>query len=55
MEMLSRASLQSNCIYLCYNALAVFLYVGRSASPDLLRALFTTHDLNQVDLNRGED
>lgn len=53
--MLQRQSLHPNQIYLCYNAVSVFLFVGQQADPSLLHQLFAVHSPQQIDFNRGED
>lgn len=40
---------------MCFNALCVYLYVGRSCDPNFLLQLFETNDLRQIDFNKGED
>ena len=33
LEVLERASIRSDGLYLCYNALAVYLFVGKQCDP----------------------
>lgn len=53
--MLSRQSFQQNGIYLCFNSLFVYLFIGSKADPELLRQMFGAQDSMQVNYALGED
>jgi hypothetical protein len=48
-------SLSSHEIYLCYNALNVYIFVGRQCDPSYLAEVFEVDDLRQININRSEE
>lgn len=55
MEALDRSLLGRNQLLLCFNGLAVYIYVGRTCDPWFLNELFKVQDFAQVDRHTGED
>eukprot|EP00349_Pseudokeronopsis_sp_Brazil_P003657 CAMPEP_0202957256 /NCGR_PEP_ID=MMETSP1396-20130829/1690_1 /ASSEMBLY_ACC=CAM_ASM_000872 /TAXON_ID= /ORGANISM="Pseudokeronopsis sp., Strain Brazil" /LENGTH=151 /DNA_ID=CAMNT_0049674651 /DNA_START=2150 /DNA_END=2605 /DNA_ORIENTATION=- len=49
MESLERGSISSGEIYLLFNGLTLFLYVGKNADPAFLQAIFKVGDVYAVD------
>jgi hypothetical protein len=55
MEQPTRASIVETEIYVCYNALFMYLIIGRVAEPDFVEELFEVRDIRKIDYQRGED
>ena len=53
--MLQRETLTSDKIYLCYNALYVFIFVGEQADPTLIQALYKVPEWSQINLAMTEE
>jgi len=53
--MLQRESLPSTGIYLCYNAINVYIFVGRQADPSLIQALYKVADFTQINIALTEE
>ena len=52
--MLSRSSLKSGGIYLIFNSISVFIFVGRAIDKLILQELFEVNDIRMLDLARTE-
>ena len=53
--MLDRETLVSDKIYLCYNAMNVFIFVGRQADPALIETLYKVPEWSQISLSITEE
>lgn len=49
MEQPTRASIIETEIYVCYNALFIYLIIGRVAEPDFVEELFEVRDIKKID------
>ena len=50
LEMLERATLGVDGIFLCYNALSVYLFVGAQADPSLIATLFKVDQFGEINM-----
>lgn len=55
MESLERAAIRSDNIYLCYNSLALYIYVGKQCDPYFIQTIFKTNDFNHIDRAMSEE
>lgn len=55
MESLERASILSEQIYLIFNSLTIYIYVGKDCDPYFLTQLFKVDDLSLVDKFMSEE
>ena len=55
MESLERGSVSSSEIYILFNALAVYLYVGKQSNPSFLQQIFKVHDIYSIDRHMSEE
>lgn len=55
LEVLSRRSLRSDQLYLCYNAQMVSIFVGSQCDPNFLLQLFKTNDFRQINKDLTEE
>jgi len=47
--LLERASLRSDGVYLCYNAFAIYFFVGRQCDPFFINQIFKVNDVPHID------
>ena len=55
LESLDRASIKSDNIYLMFNGLAIYFYVGRHCDPYFIQTIFKTNDFNHIDRLMSEE
>ena len=55
LEVLERQSIRSDTIYLLYNCMTIYLYLGRQCDPWFLHEMFGVQDIRQVDKATSED
>ena len=55
LEVLERASIQNTGIYLCFNSVAIYMYVGRYTDPWYLNEIFKVQDVASINRNISED
>ena len=46
LETLERASIRSDSIYLCYNSMTIYMYIGRYADPFFIYEIFKVEDFS---------
>ena len=55
LEMLQRETLLPDQIYLCYNAMNVFIFVGQGADPSLIQEIYKVDDFSQINMVLTEE
>ena len=55
MEVLERSSVRSDSIYLLYNAMAIYMFVGRHSDPFFIYEIFKVNDISQIDKGISEE
>lgn len=55
LESLERRTIRNDQIYLLYNAVAIYIYVGRYTDPFFIFEIFKVQDITQIDKAIGED
>eukprot|EP00347_Sterkiella_histriomuscorum_P022014 403331985 len=55
LENLDRASIKTEGIYMCYNSLAIYFYVGRQCDPYFIQTIFKANDVNHINRNISEE
>ena len=54
LESLDRSTLQKSPLLLCFNGLAVYIYVGKQCDPYLIQLIFKVQEFTQINKNMGE-
>ena len=55
LEVLERSSVRSDSIYLLYNAMAIYMFVGRHSDPFFIYEIFKVNDISQIDKGISEE
>ena len=55
LEVLERSSVRSDSIYLLYNAMAIYMFVGRLSDPFFIYEIFKVNDISQIDKGISEE
>ena len=55
LEPLERRALQNDQIYLIYDAMAIYLYVGRMSDPFFIYEIFKVNDVSMVEKQISEE
>ena len=55
LEALERTSIRPDGIYLLYNSISIYMYIGRQADPFFFFELFQATDFNQINKAMSED
>jgi len=55
LESLERRSIRNDQIYLLYNAVAIYVYVGRYTDPYFILEIFKVEDISQINKDISED
>ena len=55
LESLERRTIRNDQIYLMYNAVSIYVYVGRYTDPYFINEIFKVQDISQIDKAMSED
>ena len=55
LEVLERSSIRSDSIYLLYNAMAIYMFIGRHSDPFFIYKIFRVNDISQIDKGISEE
>jgi len=55
LEVLQKGNMQPNQIYLIYNSVAIYMYVGQQTDPYFLEQIFKVQDYRQIDKSISEE
>ncbi len=55
LEPLERRAIRNDQIYLLYNSMAIFIYIGRNTDPFFIYELFKVDNITLIDKNISED
>jgi hypothetical protein len=55
LEVLERNALRRDNIYLIYNAMAIYMFVGRHSDPFFIFEIFKVNSLQHIDKSISED
>ena len=55
LEVLEKSAIQNNGIYLCYNSVAIYMYIGRYVDPWYINEIFKVQDFQQINRSISED
>lgn len=55
MESLERASIRTEGLYLLFNTLTIYVYVGKACDPYYVQQLFKVDDVLQIDRHMSEE
>lgn len=55
LESLERRTIRNDQIYLLYNAVSIYVYVGRYTDPFFIFEIFKVQDISQIDKDISED
>lgn len=55
LESLERRTIRNDQIYLLYNAISIYIYVGRYTDPFFIFEIFKVQDISQIDKQISED
>lgn len=55
LEVLERSYIRTDNIYLMYNSICIFMYIGRQCDPFFIYEIFKVEDIKQIDKLMSED
>jgi len=55
LESLERGQIRQDSIYLCFNGLCIYLWVGSQCDPYFIQEIFKTNDFSHIDKQISEE